>query len=142
MVATGYPSIDATVDKTNRVLGEIEQAYGWRKERRGQSYAALRAVLHTLRDRLTVDESADLAAQLPTLIRGIYFEGWKPSKVPVKMDDEEFLRRIRQEFRYDVHGGVQQLVPTVLRALRRHITEGEWEDVKASMPKGLASILS
>lgn len=67
MVATGYPSIDTTVDKTNRVLSEIEQAYGWPKERRGQSYAALRSVLHALRDCLTVDESAHLAAQLPTL---------------------------------------------------------------------------
>jgi uncharacterized protein (DUF2267 family) len=93
------------------------------------------------RDRLIVDESAHLAAQLPTLIRGIYFEGWDPSGVPVKMDDEEFLARIRQEFPYDVRGGVQQVIETVLRALRRHITEGEWEGVKTSMPKELASIL-
>jgi uncharacterized protein (DUF2267 family) len=93
------------------------------------------------RDRLIVDESAHLAAQLPTLIRGIYFEGWDPSGVPMKMDDEEFLARIRQEFPYDVRGGVQQVIETVLRALRRHITEGEWEGVKTSMPKELASIL-
>jgi uncharacterized protein (DUF2267 family) len=141
MVSTGYPSIDTTVDKTNRVLHEIEQAYGWPKERRNQSYTALRAVLHALRDRLTVEESAQLAAQLPTLIRGIYFEGWTPSKVPVKMHDEEFLGRIRQDFPYDVRGGIRQLIQTVLRALRLHITEGEWEDVKASMPKELVAIL-
>jgi uncharacterized protein (DUF2267 family) len=141
MVATGYRSIDTTVDKTNRVLREIEEAYGWPKERRNQSYAALRAVLHALRDRLTVDECAHVAAQLPTLIRGIYFEGWDPSRVPVKMRDEEFTSRIRQEFPYDVQGGIQPLTQTVLRALRGHITEGEWDDVKTSMPKELASVL-
>jgi uncharacterized protein (DUF2267 family) len=141
MAATGYPSIDATVDRTNRVLKDIEEAYGWPKERRNQSYNALRAVLHTLRDRLTVDESAQFAAQLPTLVRGIYYEGWDPSRVPVKMDGDEFLGRIRQEFPYDIQGGVQPLTQTVLHALRRHVTEGEWEDVKTGMPKEPASIL-
>jgi uncharacterized protein (DUF2267 family) len=141
MVATGYRSIDTTVDKTNRVLREIEEAYGWPKERRNQSYAALRAVLHALRDRLTVDECAHVAAQLPTLIRGIYFEGWDPSRVPVKMHDEEFLRRVRREFSYDVRGGIQPLIQTVLRALRGHVTEGEWDDIKTSMPKELATVL-
>jgi uncharacterized protein (DUF2267 family) len=142
MVATGYQSIDATVDKTNRVLKEIEQAYGWPKERRNQSYAALRVALHTLRDRLTIDESAQFAAPLPTLIRGIYYEGWDPHQVPVKMDGAEFLRRIRQGFPYDVQGGVQALTQNVLRALRPHVTEGEWEDIRSGLPKELASILS
>ena len=82
MSNTGYRAFDATVDKTNQVLKAIEEAYQWPKERRQQSYAALRAVLHALRDRLPVQESADLAAQLPVLIRGIYYEGWDPARVP------------------------------------------------------------
>jgi uncharacterized protein (DUF2267 family) len=53
-----YSNFSTTVERTNRVLKDIEHAYGWPKERRNQSYAALRAVLHTLRDRLTVDEAA------------------------------------------------------------------------------------
>ena len=130
-----------TFDKTNRILHEIEQEYGWPRERRSQSYLALRAVLHALRDRLTVEEAAQLAAQLPLLVRGVYYEGWDPSRVPVKMDREEFLQRIRQEFRYDVEGGVERLIRTVLQALRSHITDGEWEDIKSSMPKDLAPAL-
>lgn len=140
MTLTGYPSFDTTVDKTNRILKEIEQAYGWPKERRNQSYAALRSVLHALRDRLTVDEAAQLAAQLPMLVRGIYYDGWDPSRLPRKTSREEFLQRVRQEFPYDVAGTTEQLVQTVLRALRRHITEGEWEEVRASMPKDLRTL--
>ena len=52
MSDTGYSAFATTLDKTNRVLNEIDEAYGWPKTRRNQSYAALRAVLHALRDRL------------------------------------------------------------------------------------------
>ncbi|MGH3376198.1 MAG: DUF2267 domain-containing protein [Actinoallomurus sp.] len=141
MSKTGYPSFDTTVDKTNRILKMIEDAYGWPKERRKQSYTALRAVLHALRDRLTVDETADFAAQLPMLVRGIYYDGWNPSKVPKKMHRDDFLEQIRNEVPYQVEGGVAGLVTTVAQALRLYVTDGEWEDVKAGMPKDLAATL-
>lgn len=141
MADTGYAAFTATVDKTNRVLKEIEAAYGWPKERRNQSYAALRAVLHALRDRLTVQEAAQLAAQLPMLIRGLYYEGWNPSKVPVKMSRDEFLARVRRAFSYEVEGGDELLARRVLEALRHHVTDGEWEDIRSGMPRELAGVL-
>jgi uncharacterized protein (DUF2267 family) len=137
----GFTSFQTTEDKTNRLLHEIEEAYGWPKERRNQSYAALRAVLHALRDRLSVEEAAQLGAQLPMLVRGIYYAEWDPSKVPMKLNREEFLRRIRDEFPYEIEGDVEQLERKVLRALRRYITDGEWNDIKAVMPKELATVL-
>lgn len=71
MTKTGYASFDATVDKANRILNCIDNAYGWPKERRSQSCNALRAVLHALCDRLAVDE----AAQFPMLVCGAYYVG-------------------------------------------------------------------
>ena len=142
MVDAGYAAFSTTVDRTNRVLKEIEQAYGWPKERRNQSYAALRAVLHALRDRLSIDEAAQLAAQLPVLIRGIYDDGWDPSRVPLRMSKDEFLGRVRREFSYDVEGGMQRLVQTVLHALRGHVTQGEWDDIRAGLPSNLAAVVS
>ncbi|MFE1962996.1 MULTISPECIES: DUF2267 domain-containing protein [unclassified Streptomyces] len=141
MVDTGFSSFDTMVDKANHILKEIEKPYGWPKERRKQSYAALRAVLHQLRDRLSVEESAQFAAQLPTLLRGIYYDGWKPAETPVKMHKEEFLERVKRDFRYSVDGGTEQLVHTVLTALQQHISEGEWKDLKAHMPTSLAAVL-
>jgi uncharacterized protein (DUF2267 family) len=141
MTATGFTTFDTTVHKTNQVLKEIEETYGWSRELRHQSYSALRAVLHALRDRLTVDEASDLAAQLPLLIRGLYYEGWDPSKVPVKMSKEEFLDRVRRELGFEVEGGIEQLVSTVLRALGRYVTDGEWQDIRSSLPRDLASVI-
>jgi uncharacterized protein (DUF2267 family) len=136
-----YSAFATTLDKTNRVLKEIEEAYGWSKVRRNQSYAALRAVLHALRDRLTVEEAAQLAAQLPMLIRGLYYEGWKPASVPVKMNREEFLGRVKQEFGFDVVGGTEHLIKIVLEALRDHVTQGEWDDIRSGMPRALAGVV-
>jgi uncharacterized protein (DUF2267 family) len=90
---TGFRGCDSTVQKTNLVLSEIEESYGWPPDRRMQSYTALRAVLHALRDRLPVQQSANVAAQLPMLVRGLYYEGWNPSQVPQRMDKDQFLNR-------------------------------------------------
>jgi uncharacterized protein (DUF2267 family) len=141
MGGTGFSSFKTTEDKTNRVLREIEEAYGWPKERRNQYYAALRAVLHALRDRLTVEETAQLGAQLPMLVRGIFYAEWDPSKVPMKQNREDFMQRIREQFPYQIEGSIEQLERTVLQALRRYITDGEWDDIKSAMPKDLAAAL-
>lgn len=62
MVDAGFAAFSTTVDRVTRILKEIEQSYSWPKERRNQSYAALRSVLHALRDRVTVDEAASSPA--------------------------------------------------------------------------------
>lgn len=142
MTDTGYPAFTATLDKTNRILKEIEAAYGWPLDRRNQSYAALRSVLHALRDRLPISEAAQLGAQLPMLVRGLYYEGWEPGRVPVRMDRDEFLDRVRQDFGYDVDGGIEDVVRTVVSTLRDYVTEGEWDDIRSSLPGELAGVLA
>ncbi|MER7442711.1 DUF2267 domain-containing protein [Micromonospora avicenniae] len=134
-------AIESSLDKTNLILKDIENAYGWPKEQRNQSYAALRTVLHLLRDRMPVQESVEFAQQLPIVVRGIYFDGWKPSDVPVKLNREDFLYEVRQGFPYDVEGGTERVVQVVLDTLRRHVTQGEWDDVKDTMPRDLARMM-
>jgi uncharacterized protein (DUF2267 family) len=70
MSATGLEVFDKTVHTTNAWLKEIMEATGLDRRR---AYRALAAVLHALRDRLTVDEVAQLGAQLPILVRGLYY---------------------------------------------------------------------
>ncbi|MET8202605.1 DUF2267 domain-containing protein [Micromonospora taraxaci] len=134
-------AFESSLDKTNLILKDIEDAYGWPKDRRNQSYAALRTVLHLLRDRLPVDESVEFAQQLPVLVRGIYFDGWVPSDVPIKLNRDDFLYEVRQGFPYDAEGGPERVTQVVLDTLRRHVTQGEWQDVKDTMPKDLALLM-
>jgi uncharacterized protein (DUF2267 family) len=62
------------------------------------AYRVLRSFLHALRDQLTVDEAAKLAAQLPIFVRGVFYEGWDPSRTPEHARDiESFLTRIAGE---------------------------------------------
>ncbi|MEU4399479.1 DUF2267 domain-containing protein [Micromonospora orduensis] len=141
MADTMISAFESSLDKTNLILKDIETAYGWPKDRRNQSYAALRTVLHLLRDRLPVNESVEFAQQLPVLVRGIYFDGWNPSDVPIKLNRDDFLYEVRQGFPYDVDGGPERVTQVVLDTLRRHVTQGEWQDVKETMPKDLATFL-
>jgi len=134
-------AFESSLDKTNLILKDIENAYGWPPDRRNQSYAALRTVLHLLRDRLPVDESVEFAQQLPVLVRGIYFDGWVPSDVPIKLNRDDFLYEVRQGFPYDAKGGPERVTQVVLDTLRRHVTQGEWQDVKDTMPEDLAVMM-
>ncbi|ORV68482.1 DUF2267 domain-containing protein [Mycobacterium gastri] len=61
------------------------------------AYGVLRAWLHTLRDRLPVEAAAHFAAQLPDLIRGVFYAGWDPSGVPVKYNAEAYIARFARE---------------------------------------------
>ncbi|MEV0156507.1 DUF2267 domain-containing protein [Micromonospora sp. NPDC050686] len=135
-------AFESSLDKTNLILKDIEDAYGWPKEQRNQSYAALRTVLHLLRDRMPVPESVEFAQQLPVLVRGIYFDGWQPENVPIKLNRDDFLYEVRQGFPYDVEGGPQRVVQVVLETMRRHVTQGEWDDVTDNMPADLGRMMA
>jgi uncharacterized protein (DUF2267 family) len=107
-------------------IGDDDHAY---------AYRALRAVLHALRDRLTVDVAAKLAAQLPTLIRGIYYEDWDPSRTPLPIHNvDAFLDHVAREGRMAGETEASLAVTAVARVLRAHISPGEIDGVLAVLP--------
>lgn len=87
---------DATIHKGNAWIKELSEQFHWENDHR--SYQALRAVLYALGDRLTIAAPPPLGAQLPMLTRGLYYEGWDPSRVPRReRSREEFLAHVRRE---------------------------------------------
>lgn len=137
MPSAGFEEFDNTIQKTNALLKDIEAGLGW-EGRRNQSYAALRAVLHSIRDLLIPEEAVQLAAQLPTLLKGIYYEGWKPSQTPKRMNNDEFMQNLRQQMPFTTKEGIDPVIEVVLKSLRRYISFGEAEDIVATLPKDIA----
>ena len=136
---TGLDVFDTTVQKTHIWLNEIMQELGW--EDRYKAYLGLRTTLHALRDRLPVAEAAQLAAQLPMLIRGLYYEGWDPTGKPQKVRHiEAFLTPIREHFRNDPGVDAEQVARAVLKVLTQHVSEGEIADVKHCCPTELHAL--
>jgi uncharacterized protein (DUF2267 family) len=140
MSVTGLDVFDSTVHKTNAWLKRLMETEGW--ERR-DAYRALRATLHALRDRLTVEEAAELSAQLPMLVRGFYYEGWDPSGKPVKERHlDEFLSRVGRELRGDPPIDPERAARAVFRLLGERLTDGEIEDVRHLLPTEIRMLWS
>jgi uncharacterized protein (DUF2267 family) len=105
------------------------------------AYHALRGVLFALRDRLTPEEVFDLSAQMPLLIRGLFFEGYEVKDKPVKMHAAEFRTRVLQELPPIQNIPVDLVIRAVMRMLQEKITKGEMADVKAQLPEDLQKLL-
>jgi len=138
MSQTGLTEFDNAVQKTNIWLRDLLERLGWQERHR--AYFALRVVLHTLRDHLTVNEAVALGAQLPMLVRGFYFEGWHPADKPLKERKKEaFLSHIADAFR-DPSVDPAQVVRAVFQVLTEHLTGGEIEGVKHCLPKEIRAL--
>jgi uncharacterized protein (DUF2267 family) len=133
--------VERSVEKTNVWLKQVAEELG--TEDRQHAYRALRAVLHTLRDRLPVDVAAKLAAQLPTLIRGIYYEEWDPSRTPLPIHEVEgFLDHVVREGRMAGETEASLAVTAVMRVLREQVTPGAVEDALAVLPDKLKLLVA
>ena len=131
---------DASLQKTQVWLNDLMSELGWEKKPQN-ACLALRTALHALRDRLTVEEAVHLGAQLPILIRGVYYEGWRLSGKPVKeRHKSEFLDHIAVAFRDDDTVDPEKVMRAVLKVIARHISEGEAENVKHLLPKTLQEL--
>ena len=75
-MTTGLDVFDKTVQESNLWLKDLMERLGTYD--RHHAYSTLRAVLHGLRDRIGPESAAHLGAQLPMLLRGLYYEGWDP----------------------------------------------------------------
>ena len=140
MSMTGLGVFDSTVQKTNRWLKELNEHLG--SQDRHQAYVCLRATLHVLRDRLTVDEVAQLGAQLPMLVRGFYYEEWDPTAKPLKLHREDFLARIDEKVntRADEPIAAERIARAVFSVLESHVATGEIEDIRRILPRDMEGL--
>jgi uncharacterized protein (DUF2267 family) len=93
-----------------------------------------------MRDRLTVDGVAHLGAQLPMLVRGLYYEGWHPAGKPLRLRHaDEFLALVERELSpevVDVVGSVR----AAFRTLEQHLDPGAIASLLEVMPKEIREL--
>jgi uncharacterized protein (DUF2267 family) len=133
-IAALESSLEETYDWLNRISLELDDGD------RHLALAALRAVLHAVRDYLTVEQSAHLSAQLPTLIRGIYFEQWTPDAPSPGRSVDALLLRIEAHLKgYEGRCGADDAAGAVFAVLEESISGGA-EKIKATLPKPIREL--
>ena len=104
------------------------------------AFRVVRAWLHGVRDRLTVESAAHFAAQLPEILRGVFYDGWTPSRVPVKTDVEDFVRTFAQEAMIATED-VPKAASAVSAAMRQMFSAGQLESALMQVPNHIARLL-
>lgn len=140
--ATTVDAIETTIQKTYEWLDEIDRQLG--SDDRREAYLALRGTLHALRDHFVVDECAQFAAQLPLLVRGVYYDGWDPSDVPLRERNQEaFLNRVAGAFeRVNPNYDPAMAARAVFATLTKFLSPGESEKARHLMPEAIRELWS
>lgn len=138
MSTLGLEVFDRTFQVTNIWLDEIMEKLG---PDRHVAWKALSTVLHKLRDMLQPGLAAHLGAQLPLLVRGVYYDLYEPSKQPTSL-------RTREDFVSEVENWLSDIRPvdpvlaiqTVFGVLDRHLSAGQVAKVREALPAPIRSL--
>ena len=135
MRLTGFDMLDASIQATNRWFNELMQELNWAD--RKKTYIALRCVVHAWRDHLPIQDAVYLGEQLPTLIRGMYFEHWDPFDKPLPLRSRaEFFSSLSSYLARNGEDGsdAEKATMALFRFLERKATYGEISDLQRVVP--------
>ena len=136
MNVTGIDSLDHTIQDTNVWLKAI--MHKLETDDRYLAFAALRGALHALRDRIGPENAVHLGAQLPTLIRGIYYAGWHMAGTPTReRHKQQFLEHIGRETGRDKDLDLEGLACAVFDVMWEKLDPGETAKLINMLPKEL-----
>jgi uncharacterized protein (DUF2267 family) len=132
MSATGLDVFDKTFQTTHIWLDEIMVDVG--PDRR-LAWKLLSAVLHVLRDRLPVGLTAHLGAQLPLIVRGVYYDQFQPSRQPTEINTlDAFVGEVATRMGDVRSVDPEEAVKTVLAVLSRNVSPSQLIKVKEALP--------
>ena len=132
MAATGLEVFDKTLQGTHIWLDEIMERLG---PDRHLAWRVLGAVLHALRDRVPLDLAAHVGAQLPLLVRGLYYDQFDPTRQPERIRTEEgFLERVEEGLHGTRPMNVREATQAVFRVLSHHLDPGQVGKLVQALP--------
>ncbi len=139
MSDTQVAALGHTVQQTNVSLKRLGEEL--HIDDRHVAYSALRAVLHVLRDRLTAEQAVHLGAQLPLLVRGLYYEGWRLTDRPAnERQPGEFAALVAAEMPPQFAHDALRVTKAVFALLAQELDYGEVAKVIGTLPVPVRSL--
>jgi len=135
MRLTGFDVLDASIQVTNRWFNVLMQELNWADRRK--ACIVLRCVLQAWRDQLSIQDAVYLGEQLPTLIRGMYFQHWDLSDKPLPLRSRaEFFSSLSSYLARNGEDGsdAEKAAMALFRFLERKATYGEISDLQHVVP--------
>jgi len=135
--------LEHAVQEVHEWLNEIKAVCQWNND--AEAYAILRSVLQLLRDHLPLHSSIKLASQFSPLIRGLFYEGWRPIEQPMRERTErEFIDRLAEMLEQYKHTRIEPELAAVavFKTLQTKIDPNEVKKILAQLPKGVRKIFS
>ncbi len=139
MSAQGLEVIDHTVQLTHEWINELRERLDWSSSR--DALRLLRVTLMQIRDHISHEEAAQFAAQLPLLLRGMFYEGWVPAHTPIPdRSADGFIAKIEARVGDVLDWRGPDDITAVFRTLNTRISNGEIADVKANLPRHIRDL--
>jgi uncharacterized protein (DUF2267 family) len=135
---TAIRDFSTAVQETQHWVDDFMHRLGWHDRER--AYAALLAALHAIRDCLGRDEAVHVAASMPPLLRGLYFDGWHPSGHVASRTLSTFLQRVHDGVHRDPAVDAEQVAKAAFALIAEHLPAAELESAKAATPTALHNL--
>jgi uncharacterized protein (DUF2267 family) len=140
MPSTGHPTFDKTLQESNLWLKELMKVL--KTNDRELAFRVLRATLHALRDRIGPHNAVHFGAQLPMLLRGMYYEGFRlEESTTAERHTPAFLDHVRSELPADLAIGLEDAVKGVFWVVSDKIDRREVAKIANLFPKEMRELL-
>jgi uncharacterized protein (DUF2267 family) len=107
----------------------------------------LSAILHGLREVISIEESLQLIAQFPMFLKAVYVNGWsghKKERIKTLIEFIDLINRldgVTSVYDFGSDEETTKYIKTTFLILRKYVSIGELKDVRTELPKELKSLI-
>lgn len=139
--------LEKYIHETHDYINRLAEDLGHPEEQR-RVMIIWRAVMHTIRDRITISESMDLISSLPMILKGMYTMGWKYHETPPLEYEtmEQMKTRVKAfqnqygESEFDWGKGTDEIISITLDSLERYFSDGQMEHIQNQLPQEVKAV--
>jgi len=138
-------NFDQYAQEGNHFINQIQEKTG---RSRAEAAHLLRSTLHALRNRISLEESLHLNAQLPMFLKAVYVDNLSASEDVVRSRTyEDFVVQVMavDEQPSNTSLGSEEKVKedilAVFQLLNQYVSEGEWKHISDNLPEEITEAI-